>query len=364
MSTGWSQDSKEPVVEDQVDQPAGADQRGHRSRPSASQLRIAARRARRGRAAPRGRGGSPRRRRRRRTAAAARAGSVDRAPSGRRRSAGPGSRSGPRRRPRPSCAPCRPGRPTSASRASSGSASQSAKTLLDELDGAAPGSPTRSGLVARPVGRRVDAEAGAEPLPQPLAARRRSAPSRRGSGTGRRGRWTGGGCPAPGRPRRRRSSGCPGRRARRRRREQRGPDDRPDAGAVALVEGREHAVGAVHPGQQVGDRHARPAAGPRARNRSATSGRPRPGRSGRSPHDRPRVRRDRSRSPRAPRAAGCAPAATRTRGRADRARRCGSSRRARRRGRPAGSSTSRSAASLRSRVIDSLLRLAERKYVD
>ncbi len=38
--------------------------------------------------------------------------------------------------------------------------------------------------------------------------------------------------------------------------EQRGPHDRPDAGALALVQRREDAVRAVHPGEQVGDGRA------------------------------------------------------------------------------------------------------------
>ena len=42
------------------------------------------------------------------------------------------------------------------------------------------------------------------------------------------------------------------------RREQRGAYDAPDAGALPLVQGGQHAVGAVHPRQQVGDRDPDP----------------------------------------------------------------------------------------------------------
>ena len=147
--------------------------------------------------------------------------------------------------------------PASASRASSGSASLSAKALSTS-------SMTCSRLpdplaVRRQTrGRRVEVEAGAELAPQALAAARRSARSRRGSGTARTGRSTGGGCPARGRPRRRPSSGCPGRRAPRRSRPAATSARPARAGAVPLEQRGEHAVRAVHPGQQVGDRHADP----------------------------------------------------------------------------------------------------------
>ena len=74
--------------------------------------------------------------------------------------------------------------------------------------------------------------------PQALAAAPRSAACRPCSGTGRRGRSRGGGCPGRAAPRRRRSSGCPGRRARRRWRRAGGADDAPAAGARCARAGR------------------------------------------------------------------------------------------------------------------------------
>ena len=282
----------------------------------------------------------------------------------RRRPAALATASGPRCRPRRGCAPSPAGMPASASLASSGSASQVREGGLDHLDHALP--------VARPArgwwpcprppgrGRRPSQSRATDPRSRPRSAR-----SRRGSGTGRRERSTGGGCPARGRPRRPRSSGCPGRRARRPRAAS--SDVRttvPRPVRSPLVQRGEHAVRAVHPGEQVGDRDADPlrVLGPGAGQRheaglalgdlvvaGPATLRPVVAEAGDREHHQPRVeavqRLDR-------------------RDRAGRGHRCGSSPRGRRRGRPGRSRVSVSAASLRSRVIDSLLRLQERKYVD
>ena len=110
----------------------------------------------------------------------------------------------------------------------------------------------------QPLGERVDGEALAEPAPQSLAAHRdlhravaaveQAVRADRGvvvalclpdlAGDGPAGALEG-----------MHSHGG---------REQRGPHDRADAGAGPFVQGREHPVGAVHPGQQIGDRNPHP----------------------------------------------------------------------------------------------------------
>ena len=134
---------------------------------------------------------------------------------GPRRSAGPGWRSAPSRRPRRWVRTLPAGTPTSARCASNGSASQSAKTS------------STSSIVLLAVGYSL---AGSWPVPRsshPHRSLRRSGATaprcrlrsghcRRDSGRARTARSTGDGCPAPGRPRPRLSTSCPGRRARRR----------------------------------------------------------------------------------------------------------------------------------------------------
>ena len=85
----------------------------------------------------------------------------------------------------------------------------SPRSRLDDLDHPGRGSPPArcwSPSPRRPGRARTPRRAVATgPRCRP-----RSGPRRRGSGTGRRARWTGGGCPGPGRPRPRPSTGCPG----------------------------------------------------------------------------------------------------------------------------------------------------------
>ena len=216
MSIGWSHDSKDPSVEHQVDQLARRPALAHRRRVRAAQPLT-----------DRGpvlvEGG------RRRVRSARHLGTVGLEEAQRR--PGQGQRTEHRvldvdqqalarglvplvdlvhRR-----APCRPGPPTSARRASNGSASQSAKTCSTSSMACSPvGDPL--GVGRQTLGRRVDAEALAEPAPQPLAAdrdlHRAVAAVEQAVGADRRVVVA----LRAARPRRRRSTGCPGRRARRR----------------------------------------------------------------------------------------------------------------------------------------------------
>ena len=338
MSTGWSHDSKEPVVENKVDQlargpalahraasPPGSD-RSHRARTTPCWSRVGgAAWSLAGHLGPVGVEEAQRR---------AGQGQAARAPSARRRPAVPGWRSGPTRRPRRSSAPCRRGcRPQPAARGAARPPSRRRPARPPRW--CARGWPTRSELVARPR------SGGSTPKPSQNVATvprcpPRSARHRRGSGTGRRARSTGGGCPAPDRPRRQRSSGCPGRRARRR--SAASSEVRttvPTPVRSPLVQGGEDAVRAVHPasrsaigtpdalrvlGTGAGQRHQSGLAlGDLVVARAAALGSV-VTEAGHREHDQPRVALAQRR---------------RSRARAARARRCGSSRPARRRGRRA-----------------------------
>ena len=285
MSIGWSHDSQEPGSTHQVDQLVRRPAVGHDEdspQPGAHRVAVLVERRRRGVVAMGDLGAvgleEPQRWAGQRDRAEHRVVDVDEQALARGLL--------PARRPRRWCAPCRPGsRPRPAGPA-------------------APRRPSRRrpARPARSSARGWRRARGCWPGPSVVAStskpsqNRRHRPSlptaiwtlRRGSGTARRARSRGGGCPGPRRPRRRRSTGCPGTRAPRR--------SRPAARCARRSPRRSGRARAARRARRTrrtsrpaGPRSARrPAAGRRARSRSATSARPRPGRSGRSRRGRPR----------------------------------------------------------------------------
>ena len=187
VSTGVSQDGERAVVEDELDQVAGAEPPGHapaprrarpgprrRPRPSGRRRPVLGAGHLGPGAASKNRSGGP--------------GSVSGAEGrrARRRRAGPGWRPGPTRRPRRGCAPCPPGRrPRRAAPAgrrpsrSANAPSTSAITRVAVRD------PLGVGREARR--RRVESEARRTAGATAPRCRPRSAPRRRRSGTARTG---------------------------------------------------------------------------------------------------------------------------------------------------------------------------------
>ena len=150
----------------------------------------------------------------RRSAAAAREGEPRRGPSARRRSSRPCDATCSQAYTSSRVRTLPAGMPASVELAQQRRRRRRRRTRLDDLDDRR-GARTRSAFVARPAGRsrcRTPRRTAATDLSLPT----RSARRRRRRGTARTGRSTGGGCPGPGRPRRRPSSGCPERRAPRR----------------------------------------------------------------------------------------------------------------------------------------------------
>ena len=196
------------------------------------------------------------RRPRRRSAAAARAARRPQRRRARPRRRAPASGSGPSRRPRRACAPAPTGTPISASRGSSVRRRVRRRRRPRAARSPARGCATRSAFVASP------SASGSSPKP---AQNRRHSPSLPTlSCTAPSAQWKSPygqidgwwlPCARPdlaghGVAR------CPGRRARRRS-PRAATCGRPGpAGARPLVQRGEHAVGAVHPGEQVADRHA------------------------------------------------------------------------------------------------------------